>query len=112
MTADCVQVTVTAASREEADRIAADAVEHRMAACAQVTGPVASVFRWKGRLDRAEEWVCQFKTTGGRYPELEARIRALHSYTNPEIIATTIVAGSREYLEWLRAETTPTPREP
>jgi periplasmic divalent cation tolerance protein len=107
VTADCVQVTVTAASREEADRIAADAVEHRVAACARVSGPIASVFRWNGRLDRAVEWTCQLKTTSGRYPELEARIRALHSYTNPEIIATTIVAGSREYLDWLRAETTP-----
>ena len=100
-------MTVTAASREEADRIAADAIEHRVAACAQVSGPVASTFHWKGRIDRAEEWICQLKTTSGRYPELEARIRALHSYTNPEIIATTIVAGSREYLDWLRAETTP-----
>lgn len=107
MTPDCVQVTIAAASREEADRIAADAVEHRVAACAQVSGPVASTFRWQGRLDRAEEWLCQLKTSRSRYPELEARIRALHSYSNPEIIATAIVAGSREYLEWLRAETAP-----
>ena len=107
MTGDCVQVTVAAASREEADRIAADAVEHRVAACAQVSGPVASTFRWEGRVDRAEEWVCRLKTSRTRYPELEERIRALHSYANPEIIATAIVAGSRAYLEWLRAETTP-----
>jgi len=107
VTADCVQVTVAVASREEADRIAADAVEHRAAACAQVSGPVASTFRWQGRVDRAEEWICRLKTTAGRYAELEARIRALHSYANPEIIATTIVAGSHEYLDWLRAETTP-----
>ena len=102
-----MQVTVAAASRDEADRIAADAVEHKVAACAQVSGPVASSFRWQGRVDRAEEWICQFKTSRSRYPELEARIRALHSYTNPEIIATAIVAGSREYLDWLRAETAP-----
>lgn len=107
MTPDCVQVTVAAASREEADRIAADAVEHRVAACAQVSGPVSSTFRWEGRLDRAEEWLCQLKTSQSRYPELEARIRALHSYANPEIIATAIVAGSREYLDWLRTETAP-----
>jgi len=91
-------VTVAASSREEADRIAIDAVEHRVAACAQVSGPVTSTFRWLGRLDRAEEWICRLKTSRSRYPELEARVRALHSYTNPEIVA---------YLDWLRNETTP-----
>jgi len=104
---DCVQVTVAASSREEADRIATDAVEHRVAACAQVSGPVTSTFRWLGRMDRAEEWICRLKTSRSRYPELEARVRALHSYTNPEIVATAIVAGSQEYLDWLRNETTP-----
>lgn len=106
MNPDCVQVTVTAASREEADRIAEDAVERRLAACAQVQGPIASVYRWEGRLEHAAEWYCHLKTTRARAAALEARVRELHGYRNPEIIALPIVAGSAEYLRWIASETT------
>jgi periplasmic divalent cation tolerance protein len=107
VTDDCLQVLVAAASREEADRLAGSVVEHRLAACAQVTGPVHSTFRWQGRVERAEEWLCLLKTTRQRYPDLERHLRGLHSYENPEIIATAITDASADYLDWLRAETTP-----
>lgn len=103
---DGLQVTVAASSREEADRITRRAVDERVAACAQVLGPVRSTYRWKGRVEQAEEWLCILKTTRARYGALEERVRAEHSYDNPEIIATAIVAGSAEYLAWLRAELT------
>jgi len=108
VTDDCLQVTVAASSRAEADRLAGSAVERRLAACGQVLGPVASTYHWEGRVARAEEWLCLLKTTLARYPELETLLRATHSYANPEIIATAILAGSADYLAWLRAETAPT----
>jgi len=107
VTDDCLQVTVTASSREEADRLAGSAVEQRLAACGQVLGPVGSTYHWEGLVQRAEEWLCLLKTTQARYPELETLLRAAHSYDNPEIIATPIAAGSDEYLSWVRAETAP-----
>lgn len=105
MTDDCLQVTVAAASREEADRLTGSAVEGRLAACAQVIGPAGSTFRWEGRVQHAEEWLCILKTTRARYPDLERHLRGMHSYRNPEIIAIALAAGSDDYLAWLRAET-------
>ena len=107
MTDDCVQVTVTASSQEEAERLANDAVERRLAACAQVHGPIASTYHWEGRIEHAAEWYCHLKTTRARVANLEARVRELHSYRNPEIIALPIVAGSAEYLRWIASESTP-----
>lgn len=105
MTDDCLQVTVSAASREEAERITGSAVELRLAACGQVIGPVTSTFWWHGSVDRAEEWLCLFKTTRARFPELRRHVLRTHSYRIPEIIATAIAAGAIDYLDWIRTET-------
>ncbi len=94
-------MTTTLDSREAADRLAALLVEARLAACAQVTGPVASTYRWQGRTERAVEWACTLKTTLARLPVLEARIRAEHPYQVPEIVAVPIVAGDPAYLAWI-----------
>lgn len=99
--ADYLQVTTTAGSEEEAERISAALVERRLAACAQVIGPIASHYRWQGSVERSTEWMCVAKTSSARYAELEAAIHELHSYDEPEIVATPIVAGSAGYLEWL-----------
>lgn len=107
MTGECLQVTVAAASRAEAERITRTAVEGRLAACGQVLGPMNSTYRWEGRVERAEEWLCLLKTSRARYPDLERHIRQVHSYQNPEIVGTTIAEGSDDYLSWLRAETAP-----
>lgn len=105
MTDDCLQVTVAAASREEAERITGSAVEQRLAACGQVIGPVASTYRWEGTVERAEEWLCLLKTTRARFPELQRHVLRTHSYRVPEITATPITAGVTEYLDWIRVET-------
>lgn len=97
----CCQVTTTLDSREAADRLASLLVEARLAACAQVTGPVASTYRWQGRTEHAAEWSCALKTTLARLPALEARIRAEHPYQVPEIVAVPIVAGDPAYLAWI-----------
>ena len=96
-----LQVTTTAASEGEAERIGAALVERRLAACVQVIGPIASRYRWQGAVERSTEWMCVAKTSAARYAELEAAIRELHSYDEPEIVATSIVAGSAGYLAWI-----------
>jgi periplasmic divalent cation tolerance protein len=67
----------------------------------QTVGPISSRYRWQGEVETAEEWLCLVKTSAERYGEVEAAIRELHSYDEPEIVATPIVAGSSGYLGWL-----------
>lgn len=105
MESTVLQITTTTASREEAERIAAALVERRLAACAQILGPVMSVYRWQGQFERAEEWLCVAKTIAANYEEVEAAVRELHSYECPEIIATPIAAGSEGYLAWVARAT-------
>lgn len=101
------QVTTAAGSRDEAERIAAALVERRLAACVHIVGPVRSIYRWQGKVERAEEWLCMAKTTHGQWPAVEASIRELHSYECPEILATEIAAGSSDYLQWLAEQVGP-----
>jgi len=98
---DCVQVLTTAGSEEEAGRIGELLVERRLAACVQVMGPIVSRYRWQGAVEEAREWQCLAKTTRAAYEAVEAAIREVHSYDEPEIIATPIVAGSAGYLAWV-----------
>jgi periplasmic divalent cation tolerance protein len=99
--ADHLQVQTTAGSEEEAERIGAALVERHLAACVQVLGPISSRYRWQGEVETAREWICVVKTEASRYPEVEVAIRELHSYEEPEIVATPIVAGSAGYLNWI-----------
>ncbi len=99
--AEHLQVTTTVGSEEEAERIAAALVERRLAACVQIVGPIKSRYRWQGTVEHSTEWICAAKTSAARYPELESAIRELHSYDEPEIVATAIVAGSAGYLAWI-----------
>jgi periplasmic divalent cation tolerance protein len=102
---ECLQVVTTTDSREEADRLARTAVERRLAACAQVAGPVTSTYWWEGSVQTATEWQCVLKTTAARFEELRGHLEHEHSYDTPEIVATPIVAGGDAYLEWVRRET-------
>ena len=70
-------------------------------ACAQITGPVSSTYRWQGAVETAPEWYCHLKTVRGRLPALQARVRELHPYEVPEIIAIPIVDGDEAYLRWI-----------
>lgn len=98
---DLLQALTTTGSEEEAERISAALIERRLAACVQVVGPISSRYRWRGEVELEREWLCLAKTTAARYPALEEAIRELHSYEEPEIVATPIVAGSPGYLEWI-----------
>jgi periplasmic divalent cation tolerance protein len=105
--AQYLQVQTTTDSRAEAMELSRAAVEARLAACAQVAGPVASIFWWDGGLERAEEWLVLLKLPADRFDELAAFLAERHSYDEPEIIALPIVAGSTSYLNWMREETRP-----
>lgn len=100
-------VAEEAAAAEMADTV----VTERLAACAQVLGPVRSSYRWEGEVRVAREWLVVAKTTETRLAELTSRIRSLHRYDLPEIITLAIAAGNPEYLRWIRDETTPLPPE-
>lgn len=82
-------------------------MEERLAACAQIAGPLDSYFRWKGRVDTATEWFCFLKTSVDRYPALEQRLKSLHSYETPEVIAVPVEHGSREYAAWVAESVRP-----
>ncbi len=102
-----LHVQTTTDSRAEAMELAHDAVQARLAACAQVAGPLASTFWWEDAIERAEEWLVMLKLPADRYGELADFLIERHSYDEPEIIATPIVAGSAGYLDWIREETRP-----
>jgi periplasmic divalent cation tolerance protein len=105
--ANCLQVTTTLPSEASAQQFATQLVQERLAACAQVLGPVSSVYRWKGVIEQAGEWYCNLKTTKARLPALTSRIRDLHPYELPEIVAFTIEDADAAYLEWIEAEVEP-----
>ena len=94
-------VLVTAPNVEEASRIADALVGGRFAACVNIVSGVESVYRWEGRVARDSEVLMIIKTTDARYDELEQQVKALHSYTTPEVIALRIERGAESYLNWL-----------
>jgi periplasmic divalent cation tolerance protein len=85
----------------EARKIADYLLRHRLIACANLIGPVKSYFRWKGKIDRAEEVLIIAKTSKRMFRILEKKIRVLHSYEVPEIIAFDIACGNQDYLRWI-----------
>lgn len=104
-----MQVVTTAETRTEAERLGRSAVERRLAACAQVVGPITSTYWWDGSVQSSTEWQCVLKTTKARFDELRAHLETEHTYDTPEIVATPIVAGAADYLDWLARETTAEP---
>ena len=102
---DAIVVLITAASREEADRIARRLVDDRLAACVNIMPHVRSLFVWEGKLSQEDEVLLVAKSRRGRFPQLTAVVKQLHSYSVPEIIALPIVTGSSAYLNWMREET-------
>jgi len=101
---DFIQVVTTTETKQDAQTIARSLVEARLAACVQVLGPITSTYRWRGKIETAEEWQCWAKSRRDVYERIEAAIRRLHPYEVPEILVVPVVAGSASYLEWLRDE--------
>jgi periplasmic divalent cation tolerance protein len=105
--AEFLQVQTTTDSRTEAMELARVAVEGRLAACAQVAGPMTTTYWWDDGVERAEEWLIMMKLPADRYEQLAAFLTERHSYDEPEIVATPIIEGSASYLSWIRDETQP-----
>jgi periplasmic divalent cation tolerance protein len=100
-----LQVQTTTDSRAEAVELARAAVEGRLAACAQVSGPMVSTYWWEDTVERAEEWLLTLKLPARGYRALAEFLTSRHSYDEPEIVALPIVAGSEAYLSWIEEET-------
>jgi periplasmic divalent cation tolerance protein len=101
---DHVEIQITCASVDEADRIADALVERRFAACVQQL-PIRSTYRWDGAVQHDDEILLLVKTTAPRFDEVVTTVRELHSYEVPAITAVPIVRGSDDYLAWIDAET-------
>ena len=99
-------VLVTASSRSEGEAIAEALLSSKLAACVTLL-PVHSVYRWQGEVHRDEEWQLLIKSDLDRFSDLEAKIREIHSYEVPEIIALPILAGSQPYLSWISEQVQP-----
>ncbi len=97
-----IQVFITVDEKEKAEEIAERLVEEGLASCVQITGPMESIYRWKGKVERSEEFMCMAKSEKGSYPSLERTVKSIHPYENPEIVSVPLVEGSEEYLSWLR----------
>jgi periplasmic divalent cation tolerance protein len=98
---DFIIVLVTAGSAAEANAIARALVEERLAACVNRIKSIQSIYRWQGNVEESEEELLIIKSTRALFPEVEQRVRELHSYTEPEVIALPIIEGSPTYLRWL-----------
>jgi len=100
-----VVVFITASSEDEGVKIARSIVEERLAGCINIIKGIRSIYIWKGRIEDESEVLLVVKTRRGLFDSLCKRVKELHSYSLPEIIALPIVMGSDDYLNWLREVT-------
>lgn len=97
-----IVVFVTAANRKEADKIAQALVKEKLAACVSIVPEVYSQYWWQGKIENSQELLLVIKTLPRRYKALEKRVRELHSYTVPEILAMPVVVGNPAYIKWIK----------
>ena len=97
-----IQVITTVGNKKDALKIAKALSHKKLSACTHIVGPIESVYEWKGKTEKAREWLCIAKTSKSKYAQVERAIKTIHPYDLPEIIALPIIAGSREYLDWLK----------
>ncbi|HLI68381.1 MAG TPA: divalent-cation tolerance protein CutA [Ktedonobacteraceae bacterium] len=102
---EIIEIHTTIDSRDAAQKLAEAVVSKRLAACAQVSGPIMSIYWWQGKIERDQEWLCVMKTRRELYPAVEQAIREAHPYDEPEILAYPMIAGSNGYLAWVERET-------
>lgn len=105
-------VVLITGSTAEGQNIARALVEERLAACVNIISPIESVYRWQGKVQGAQEALLIVKTTAKMLEKLAARVKQLHSYEVPEIIALPIVAGAEDYLRWIDEQTRPSADAP
>jgi uncharacterized protein involved in tolerance to divalent cations len=98
---EIVEVRISAPNAVVANALATALVESRLAACAQVLGPMTSTYRWEGAVETEQEQLVLAKSTASRFEAICERVRAEHPYDNPEILALPVVAASEAYAAWL-----------
>jgi periplasmic divalent cation tolerance protein len=98
-------VLSTAGSEQEARKIAHILVKRRLAACVNIVPQIQSIYRWKGEIESAQEWLLLIKTRADKFPAVRDAIGELHSYEVPECIVVAIEDGSLRYLQWLEKAT-------
>jgi periplasmic divalent cation tolerance protein len=100
-----VLVLTTFPADGDAEKLAATLVEERLAACVNILPPMRSIYRWQGKVERADERQLLIKTGAGRLRALEKRVKELHPYDVPEFLAVTIDKTAKDYLSWLSDST-------
>jgi periplasmic divalent cation tolerance protein len=93
----------TAPTREEANTLASELVGRRLAACVNIVGPIASVYRWQGEVENSEEFLLLIKSTEECGTAIQQVLVELHSYKVPELICLPIESGLESYLNWMTA---------
>ncbi len=101
---DCIVVMTTTKTKEEAVKIAYEILNNKLGTCVQIIGPIDSIYRWHGKIERAQEYQLQIKSIQSAFKALDSHIREMHPYEVPEIIVLPIVDGSMTYLNWVRDE--------
>lgn len=96
-----IVVLITAVDKKQATKIARALVQRKLVACVNVIDRVASMFWWKGSVDKAVEVLLLAKSTRAKLPRITALVKSMHSYEVPEIIALPVVGGNRDYLDWI-----------
>jgi len=104
MRVEALQVVTTTSERTDAETLADAVLESRLAACAQISGPIDSRYWWNGRIEKSSEWLLTIKTRRDLYKRLERMLLEQHPYDQPEIIGTAIVEVSAGYLKWLNEQ--------
>ncbi len=102
---DFIVVLITAQKEEDAAAIAKDLAGQKLAACVNIVRDVRSIYRWKGRTEDEREVLMVVKTRRELFPAVVKKVKELHPYTVPEIIALPIIEGTEDYLGWLKEET-------
>jgi len=97
-----IVVIMTTSNKEEAEKIVRSLLKERLIACANILGPVSSLFWWQGKIDEAKEFLVFMKSHKSLFERLSERVREIHSYDVPEIVALPIIEGSPPYLDWLK----------
>jgi len=103
MNAQYIVVLVTTKDKNQATKIAKGLLEAKLIACANIIGGVHSLFWWQGKIDSSKEVLLILKSKKSLFKKIEAKVKSLHSYQTPEIIALPIVDGSKPYLDWINS---------
>src|SRR3989338_4005435 len=101
MNASYIIVFVTTKDKKQAKAIAQELLQAKLIACANILDGVQSLFWWQGKIDQSNEALLILKTKKSLFNKLAAKVKTLHSYQTPEIIALPVTAGSKDYLQWI-----------